>query len=78
MWQMGFHKGGLDKGGQKSLLDAITFTPPKNFWWKERGRVPTEKDRLEICALARAVWIKGPKQAKANEGYKKTPSIPLL
>lgn len=31
MWQMGSHSSSSHGGGRKSLLDAITFTPPKNF-----------------------------------------------
>lgn len=31
MWQMGSHSCGSHGGGTKSFLDAITFTPPKNY-----------------------------------------------
>lgn len=57
MWQMGSHSSGSHGGGTKSLLDAITFTPHKNFFWM--GGILVELDRLKICASALSVcaWV---------------------
>lgn len=65
----------------KSLLDAVTFTPPKNFWTGVGGgglyvcvcTTPVELDRLKICALAGSVSVledqSEPNEAKASQGF---------
>ncbi len=73
MWQMGSHSSSSHGGGRKSLLDATTFIPPKNFWEVGGRGIPVELDRLKICAsaLAGCAWVLEhqtvPNEAKAGQ-----------
>ncbi len=77
MWQMGSHSSSSHGGGRKSLLDATTFIPPKNFWevggegdscWTGQTQDLCKcigRMRLGVRTPNRAKWGQsGPKQTK--------------
>lgn len=75
MWQMGSHSSSSHGGGRKSLLDATTFTSPKNFLdggggfllnWTDSRSVQVHWQDVPGCWNTKPGQIR-PKRAKANQ-----------
>ena len=64
MWQMGSHSSSSHGGGRKSLLDATTFTPPKNFLDEGNSCLTGQTQDLRKCIGRMRPGVRTPNCAK--------------